>query len=280
MPIPINDQYVVPEHVVNFLCDGERSFLALRLVHGLLNALDTAVKGNMSLVPSLFSKEHSVRTSTLAAAVGPEKAKDNRWMHAACAELNAQDILSTATIKGRVFRFKLSTKFSDAFSKKTRAFAIMNTEQVRQCRTLHDLLFLSLACLHGGKNSPRFLLPRIPVRLEPKTSLLSLLPQEPPVQDPWRATWCKSSRSWVNAAIRTSQILDHAYLIAPRQDMIDDYVSEVAVKIQTKKTNWERGKLYKFPPGTRSVVQIPTGGTKSVLNAEALAYKWHQTVIQ
>ncbi|MEQ5872505.1 hypothetical protein J4E08_21835 [Sagittula sp. NFXS13] len=43
-----------------------------------------------------------------------------------------------------------------------------------------------------------------------------------PEQDPWRVSWCKSSRSWVNAAIRTSQILDHAYLIAPRQDMIDD----------------------------------------------------------
>lgn len=172
MPIPINDKYVVPEHVVNFLCDGERSFLALRLVHGLLNALDTAVKGNMSLVPSLFSKEHSIRTSTLAAAVGPEKAKDNRWMHLACAELAAQNILSKPRIERRVFLFSLGAKFSEAFSNKTRAFAVMNTEQVRQCRTIHDLMFLSLACLHGGKDRPRFLLPRIPVRLEPKAPSL------------------------------------------------------------------------------------------------------------
>ena len=145
MPIPINDKYVVPEHVVNFLCDGERSFLALRLVHGLLNALDTAVKGNMSLVPSLFAKEHSIRTSTLAAAVGPEKAKDNRWIRAACAELTAQNILSKPRIEGRVFWFKLSTKFSDAFSKNTRAFGIMYTEQVRQCRTLQATSLLRIS---------------------------------------------------------------------------------------------------------------------------------------
>ena len=76
------------------------------------------------------------------------------------------------------------------------------------------------------------------------------------------------------------QILDHGYLVAPRQDMIDDFVSEVVVKVQHGKTLWERGKLYKFPPGTRSVVEIPVGGGKSILNNAALQHKWHQTVIQ
>ena len=278
--MPINDTYVVPAPVVNFLCEHERSFLALRLVHGLLYVLDTALRGKMALVPAHFSTQHSVRTSTLAAAVGPEKATDNRWVHAACLELADQNILKNPTIQGRVFRFELGKKFSATFSMPTTAFAVMRTDQIRQCRTLHDLIFLSLTCLHGGKDRPRFLLPRIPMRLEPESSPSSLLPQEPPVQDPWRVPWCKSSRSWVNAAIRTSQILDHGYLIAPRQDMIDDFVSEVAVKIQTTKTTWERGKLYKFPPGTRSVVQIPIAGSKTTLHAETLRNKWHQTVIQ
>ncbi|MCQ0091625.1 hypothetical protein [Roseovarius sp. M141] len=85
--MPIDDTYVIPDHVVRFLCDGQRSFLALRLVHGLLYALDNAVRGKMALVPARFPGEHSARTSVFAAAVGPEKAKDNRWIHEACAEL-------------------------------------------------------------------------------------------------------------------------------------------------------------------------------------------------
>ncbi|WP_026756901.1 hypothetical protein [Sediminimonas qiaohouensis] len=279
--MPINDTYVVPEHVVNFLCNHERSFLALRLIYGLLYALDTALRGKMALVPAHFPREHRVRTSSLAAAVGPEKAKDNRWIHDACEELADQNILKTATVQGRVFRFQLGNEFSAAFRKPTKAFAIMRTEQVRQCRTLHDLIFLSLACLHGGKNRPRFLLPRIPVRLEPTTSRISVLPQDPPKQAPWRVTWCRSSRSWTNSALRVSAILGHGYLIGPRQDMIDDFVSEVAVKAAHAKTLWERGKLYKFPPGTRCVIEITAGsGCKTTLNAEALENKWHQTVIQ
>lgn len=279
--MPINDTYVVPEHVVNFLCEGKRSFLALRAVHGLLYALDTALRGKMHLVPSQFPQEHSVRTSVLAAAVGPEKAKDNRWLHSACAELQDQNILRTATIQGRAFRFQIDKKFSDAFAKKTSAFAIMRTDQVRECHTLHDLMFLSLACLHGGKNHPRFLLPRIPVRLDQKAARLQLLPQKAPKQDDWRVSWSKSNRSWASAAVRTSQILDHAYLIAPRQDMIDDLITEVVVKIQTQSTRWERGRLYKFSPGTRNVIEIPRGpGTKQTLNAEALRNKSHQTVVQ
>ena len=180
--MPINDTYVVPAPVVNFLCEHERSFLALRLVHGLLYVLDTALRGKMALVPAHFSKQHSVRTSTLAAAVGPEKATDNRWVHAACLELADQNILKNPTVQGRVFRFELGKKFSATFSMPTTAFAVMRTDQIRQCRTLHDLIFLSLTCLHGGKDRPRFLLPRIPMRLKPESSPSSLLPQEPPVQ--------------------------------------------------------------------------------------------------
>ena len=196
--MPINDTYVVPAPVVNFLCDHERSFLALRLVHGLLYVLDTALKGKMALVPAHFSKEHSVRTSTLAAAVGPEKARDNRWLHAACFELAEQNILKNPTVQGRVFRFELGKKFSEAFSMPTTAFAVMRSDQIQQCRTLHDLIFLSLACLHGGKDRPRFLLPCVPMRLEPKATLLPNFQPKAPEQDPWRATWCKSSRSWVH----------------------------------------------------------------------------------
>lgn len=278
--MPINDTYVVPEHVINFLCSGERSFLALRLVHGLLYALDTAVRGNMSLVPARFSSEHGVRTSTIAAAVGPAKAKDNRWIHDACAELTSQGILKTHKIQGRVFRFELTPSFSASFSRKTKAFAIMTTEQVRQCRTVHDLFLMSLSCLHRGKDRPKFLLPRVPLHLEPKDERFQLLPQKPPEQDPWRRTWGDSSRAWTNAAIRVSSILGLNYLLAPRQDMIDDFVSEVAVKIQHDRTAWERGKLYKFPPGTRSVIEVQAGGRKSVLNGEAVQNKWHQTIIR
>ncbi|WP_116599219.1 hypothetical protein [Primorskyibacter marinus] len=278
--MPINDTYVIPEHVVHFLCDGERSFLALRLVHGLLFALDNAVKGKMALVPARFSGEHSARTSIFAAAVGPEKAKYNRWIHDACAELADQNILRTAKVRGRVLRFQLSRKFSDAFLDPTRAFAVMRTDQIRMCRTLHDLMFLSLACLHGGKDRPRFLLPRIPMHVEAPGNRLGVLSQKPPEQDPWRVSWGQSSRPWSNAAVRIGGILDQGYLIGPRQDMIDDFVSEVAVKVQHDKTKWDRGKLYKFPPGTRSVIEIPAGGTKSTLNAEALRHKVHQTVIQ
>jgi hypothetical protein len=279
--MPINDTYVVPEHVVNFLCDGERSFLALRLIHGLLYALDTALRGKMSLVPAHFPKEHRVRTSTLAAAVGPEKAKDNRWIRAACEELADQNILQVARIEGRAFWFQLSSKFSAALSMPPKAFAIMRTDQVRQCRTLHDLMFLSLACLHGGKNHPRFLLPRITVRLEQTALGPSALLPVTPKQEPWRIAWSRSSRSWISAALRISKILDHSYLIAPRQDMIDDFVSEVAVKVQHAKTTWERGKLYKFYPGTRNVFEIiPEHESKITLNAEAFRHKWHQTVIQ
>ena len=278
--MPIDDTYVVPAPVVKFLCEHERSFLALRLIHGLLYALDTSLKGKMSLVPTHFSKVHSMHARTLALAVGPDKAKDNRWIHAACCELANQNILKAPTVRGRRFQFELGNAFTEAFSKPTTAFAIMRTEQVRQCRTLHDLMFLSLACLHGGKNGPRFLLPRIPLRLEPEMPRFSVLPQKPTEQDPWRTSWSASSRAWVNAAMRTSRILDHGYLIAPRRDLVDDFVSEVPVKIQTAKTTWERGKLYRFPAGTRSVIEIPIGGTKSVLNAEALQCKWHQTVIQ
>ena len=178
-------------------------------------------------------------------------------------------------------RFQLSTNFLAAFSKPTKAFAILRTDQIRQCRNLHDLMFLSLACLHGGKDRPRFLLPRIPLHLEPAANAkFAVFSEEPPTQALWRASWSRSSRTWTNAAVRIGKILEHGYLIAPRQDMVDDFVSEVAVKIQTHKTKWERGRLYKFPPGTRGVVEISVGGSKSVLKAEALQHKWHQTVIQ
>lgn len=277
--MPINDTYLVPEHVIHFLCDGERSFLALRLIYGLLYAFDQALKGKMSLVPAHFSQEHSVRTRTLAAAVGPEKAKDNRWIHEACAELADQRILRSVKIHGRLLRFRLDRNFSAAFSQPTEAFAIMSTAQVRRCRTMYDLMFLSLACLNRNKNRPLFYLPRIPVHLEVRDAAFSFMPQEPPKQAPWRASWSQSNRAWSNAAIRVSNMLGDGYLIAPRQDMIDDFVSQVAVKIQHSNTLWERQKLYKFPAGTRSVIEIPAGGKKTVLNAEALRNKCHQTVI-
>lgn len=180
-----------------------------------------------------------------------------------------------------MFRFQLTNKFSEAFSTPTKAFAIMQTDQVRQCRTMHDLIFLSLACLHGGKDRPMFKLPRIPVRLRSEPLSRSLLPQKPPTQDPWRVSWCSSSRSWTGAGLRISGILGHSYLIAPQQDMVDDFVSEVVVKVSHAKTKWGRGKLYKFAPGTRRVVEIASGGkSKVTLNAEALQLKWHQTVIK
>lgn len=278
--MPINDTYVAPEPVLTYLCQGERSFLGLRLIHGLLYVLDNAVRGDMKLVPARFHSVHGIRTSNIAAAVAPERAKDNRWIHAACAELVAQGVLRTAEIQGRAFRFQLGKEFVDAFARPSKAFAIMRTDEVRQCKTLHDLMFLSLARLHGGKDRPRFLLPRIHCHLEMPSSKRSVLPPKLPMQEPWRASWGKSSRSWVKAATRMSGILGHSYLIAPRQDMIDDFVSEVAVKVQTPKTIWERGKLYKFPPGTRGVVEIPAGGSKSVLSAKALQEKWHQTEIR
>lgn len=278
--MPINDTYVVPEHVVNFLCDYERSFLGLRLVHGLIYAMDNVVRGKMSSVPARFHRGHSVRTSTIAAAVGPEKAKDNRWIHAACQELAGQNLLRSVEINGRALRFQLSAKFLATFSRPTKAFAIMRTDQVRQCRSLHDLMFLSLASLHGRKDRPRFFLPRVPLHLEPVDNRFTVFSEETPKQAPWRASWSQSSRTWTNAAVRIGKILEHSYLIAPRQDMVDDFVSEVAVKIQTHNTKWERGKLYKFPPGTRGVVEIPVGGGKTILNSEAFQRKWHQRVIQ
>ncbi len=87
--MPINDTYTIPAPVIKFLLEGERSFLALRLVHGLLYAIHSSLRGNMSIVPAQFPKEHAVRTSSLAAAVGPEKCKDNRWLHTACQDLGS-----------------------------------------------------------------------------------------------------------------------------------------------------------------------------------------------
>ncbi len=278
--MPINDTYIVPAPIVEYLCNHERSFLGLRLVYGLLYILDTAVKGQMSLVASRFGGVHNVRLSHLGAAVGPAGAKDNRWLHAACSELSRQNLLRSADIHGRILRFRLSKNFLDAFAQPSKAFAIMRTEQVRQCKTLHDLMFLLLACLHGNKNRPLFLLPRIHRHLEQPANRLTLMPQKPPEQDAWRASWAACSRSWGNAAERVSGMLGHNYLIAPRQDMIDDFVSEVSVKIQSPTTTWERGKLYKFHPGTRSVIEITSGNKRTKLNMKAVIDKWHQQEVK
>lgn len=278
--MPINDTYTVLEPVIRYLCDGERSFLAMRLVHGLLYALSDALRGQMALVPAHFGGEHNARTSKLAAAVGPESAKDNRWIHQACEELSGQGIFASIRVDGRRVRFKLGQKFSAAFSNKSKAFAILHTDHVRLCRTVHDLMFLSLACLHRNKDRPKFFLPRIPLHLPTPLHRFSVLPQAAPEQATWRVPWSRSSRCWVNAAVRVSGILDHGYLIGPQQGLIDDFVSEVAVKIQHGKTKWDRNRLYKFPARTRGVIEIPVGGTKAVLNAEAFRNKSHQTVIR
>ena len=275
----IDDTYIIPEPVLRFLLEEERSFLALRLVHGILYALHNSVHGKMTLVPAQFHSEHSIRTSTLADAVGPEESKDNRWVHKACRELAEQNIFQKINITGRRLRFQLSKKFIASFSTPSKVFAIMHTDQIRECRTMHDLMFLSLACLHGGKNRPKFYLPRIPHHLEAPKTRLAVLPQEPLKQAIWRAPWSVSSRSWVNAAIRVSQMLNHGYLIGPQQDMVDDFISLVPVKIQHHKTQWERGRLYKFPAGTRSVIEICARGKKTVLKMEELKHKWHQTTI-
>lgn len=276
----INDTYTIPAPVIKFLNEEDRSFLALRLVHGLLYIMHRSLNGNMAIVPAQFSKEHSARTSILAAAVGPAKSKDNRWLHAACQELADQNIFKTIKVEGRRLRFELSRKFKDSFSDKSNAFAIMHTSQVRECRTMHDLMFLSLACLHGGKDRPKFYLPRLPVRLELPGTKLSVMPQKPPEQAVWRMSWSKSNRSWIKAAVRISQLLGQGYLIGPQQDMVDDFVTLVAVKIQHQDTSWERHRLYKFEPGTRGVVEICAGGGKSVLNAQAFEHKVHQTKIE
>lgn len=277
--MPIDDTFTIPAPVIQFLLNGNRSFLALRLVHGLLYVIHRSLKGNMAIVPAQFSKEHSIRTSILAAAVGPEKGKDNRWLHTACRELADQNIFATIMIEGRRLRFKLSNKFTDSFAVKSNAFAIMHTDQVRECRTMHDLMYLSLACLHGGKDRPKFYLPRLPVRLEMPGSQLNVMPLKPPEQAAWRISWSKSNRSWVKAAFRISQLLGQSYLIGPQQDLIDDFVTSVAVKIQHQHTKWERNRLYKFEPGTRGVIEICAGGAKTVLNAQAFECKIHQTKI-
>jgi len=278
--MPIDDNYMIPEPVIQFLVNGNRSFLALRIVHGLLYAFHRSLKGNMRIVPSQFSKEHSVRTSILAAAVGPEKSKDNRWLHSACQELADQKIFDTIQVEGRRLRFRLSRKFSDSFAIKSRAFAIMQTAQVRACRTMHDLMFLSLACLHGGKDHPKFYLPRLPERLEIPVPQFKVMVQKAPEQATWRSSWSKSNRSWVKAAQRISQLLDQSYLIGPQQDMIDDFVTSVVVKIQHQGTKWQRHRLYKFEPGTRGVIEIRASGEKAVLNAQAFQHKAHQTKIE
>ncbi|MGY9037125.1 MAG: hypothetical protein ACKVLA_04835 [Rhodobacterales bacterium] len=278
--MPINDTYTIPAPVIKFLLEGERSFLALRLVHGLLYAIHSSLRGNMSIVPAQFPKEHAVRTSSLAAAVGPEKCKDNRWLHTACQDLVDQNIFKSIKIEGRRLRFSLSAKFLTSFSDKSKAFAIMHTDQVRECHTLHDLMFLSLACLHGGKDRPKFYLPRLPMRLEMPETQFSIMPRTQPEQAAWRNSWSKSNRSWIKAAVRISKLLDQNYLIGPQQDLIDDFVTSVAVKIQHQDTRWERNRLYKFEPGTRGVIEICAGGGKTVLNAQALQHKIHQTEIR
>ncbi|WGW05114.1 hypothetical protein [Tropicibacter oceani] len=113
--MPINDRYIAPEPVLRFLADGDRTFLALRLIHGLLFAFDRTVKGQMKLVPSIFPKEHRCRASLISAAVGPETARDNRWLRSACDELASQNILHSVEIEGKTVRFKLSKKFADSF---------------------------------------------------------------------------------------------------------------------------------------------------------------------
>ena len=145
---------------------------------------------------------------------------------------------------------------------------------------MHDLMFLSLACLHGGKDRPRFYLPRLPEHLETPAPQLKVMRQKAPEQAAWRTPWSKSNRSWVKAAQRISRWLGHNYLIGPQQDMIDDFVTSVAVKIQHKDTNWERFRLYKFEPGTRGVIEIRASGAKAVLNAQAFQHKAHQTKIE
>ena len=276
----INDTYTIPAPVIKFLHEEDRSFLALRLVHGLLYVMHRSLHGNMAIVPAQFSKEHSARISILAAAVGPAKSKDNRWLHIACQELADQNIFKTFKIEGRRLRFKLSAAFKNSFGVRSKAFAIMRTNQIRECRTMHDLMFLSLACLHGGKDRPKFFLPRLPVRLELPDTRFSVMPKKQPKQPAWRMPWSKSNRSWVKAAVRISQLLGQSYLIGPQQDMVDDFVTLVAVKIQHQHTKWERYRLYKFEPGTRGVVEICAGGGKSVLNAQAFEHKVHQTKIE
>lgn len=278
--MPINDNYTIPEPVIQFLVNGNRSFLALRLVHGLIYVIHCTLKGNMKIVPAQFSKEHSVRTGILAAAVGPEKSKDNRWLHTACRELADQKIFDTIKIEGRRLRFKLSKRFSDSFGTKSTVFAIMQTAQVRACRTMHDLMFLSLACLHGRKRWPKFYLPRLPKRLEMPDPQLTVMPQMTPEQAGWRMSWSRSSRSWVKSAQRVSKLLDHSYLIGPQQDLIDDFITSVAVKIQHEDTEWPRYRLYKFEPGTRGVIEIRASNGKTVLNAQAFQHKSHQIKIE
>lgn len=278
--MPTNDSYTVPAPVVEFLQDGPRSFHALRLTHGIIYALHVAVRGSLALVPAQFNKEHSLRAKLITDAVGPERANDNGWIHTAVREHEDQDIFEKIEIVGRRIRFRLSRRFRDSFGSKSRVFAPMQTRNVRQCRTLHDLLFLTLSSMNGGKNYPVFELPRIVKRLSSEPSgPLVLLPMRT-TPDAWRLTWSESSRSWAKAAMRVSGILNYAFLIGPQQDMIDDRVTKVVVKVQHANTQWARGRLYKFDAGTRGVIEIRMTGQKSVLRQSELQSKWHQTVIE
>lgn len=286
--MPINDKYIVPASVVTHLQNGPRSFNALRLTHGILYWIVKWLgEDNLNLASFKLSTERVISCRDIADAVGPVGAKDNDWLHAAVSQLEDQGLFEKIWIERHRVHFVVSRALREAFptgkstKKNPLIFAKIRTDQIRRCRTLHDILFLTLVSLHGGKDLPKFLLPRLPVAPDPRfESKLSLkMANLPRREAEWQKTWEAASRAWISSAVRVGGIVGHAYLIAPKRGIFDNYVSEVTVKIAHNETKWAPEKLYKFPAGTRDVTQITLSGKKTKLSKTEVQAKLHQTMI-
>ncbi|MFC2966817.1 hypothetical protein [Acidimangrovimonas pyrenivorans] len=279
----INDKYIVREHAVSYLQNGERTFLGLRLAHGLMYWMHQYLDGETQRATGVFHKERIVRCRDIADAVGPVGATDNDWLRVAVNQLEGQGLFRSVQVEGQRLHFHLSESFLAAYSRKAKgdSFAIIRTDHIRACGTLHDILFLTLASMHGGRDYPKFSLPRI--LREPAPSLTPIQRLELGLkredQEKWRKSWEVSSKSWVRAATRASALLNHAYLIAPQHGIFDNHVSNVVVKVSHGKTKWSPERLYKFRAGTRNVVEIHPSGKRVRLNKAALKSKLYQTNI-
>lgn len=291
--MPINDHYIVPEHAVSYLQNGERTFLGLRLVHGLLYWVHQHLDGQNERAPGIFHRERILRCRDISDAVGPAGATDNDWLRAAAQQLQGQGLFRLIRVEEQRIHFHFSEGFLAAYSRKTKqatpprktrkdAFAILQTDHIRACGTLHDILFLTLATMHRGSDYPKFALPRLP--RDPAPSQRSIPRLEFGLnrddQETWRKSWDATSKSWIRAAARTSALLGHAYLIGPQHGIFDGHVSNVVVKASHESTLWSPQKLYKFRAGTRNVVEIYPSGRKVRLSKSVLQAKINQTTIE
>lgn len=218
-------RFRLPFHVLELLERHDLTAHQLRTFLGLYCVLIRLLQDNPDLVYT-HTSSRDYRAAQRRDDVGTPGSKDSRWLREAVDGLLNCGLFKHLDISenGRFITYQFSRGVGEA-SIKPKKFAPLYTGHIKTCRTRYDLLFYSRAALVAGMDYPNFTLPLIGDQS----------PAEP---------WSESRDGWLKAAMLSSEMLGHAYLVGPQPTVHDARPSKVLVKAQHNATIWAENRLY------------------------------------